>query len=516
MLIGEILSSSANRTPKRVALIGNGQELQYKDFEDAANRVANALRALKLDKGSTVAILSTNSPQYAITYFAIARAGLVSAHVSFRSTAREIAYVLNKVAARVVFFESEFADVVQQASLDVSTLRYFVAMDSDRSALLPWAITFDSFVENHDPTAPNTIVSKDDPVAITFTGGTTGLPKAVLVSHKARCATSIAAVADFGLVDSDIVIVSTPLFHTAGLFVWFTTAVMLGATVVTQKSWAAGDFINLVESHGVTAAFLVPSQLSDLVAAPEFSQSRMPSLKKIGYAGAPMGKALFERVRKAFPKVEFTENYGQSEVCPITVRRPTHVGDKFDSVGRAAKGVQLRVADSNKNFLGPGIVGEVVVRSQQAFTEYLGDPEQTAQVFQNDDDWLWTGDVGYLDEDGFLRLVDRAKDMLVSGAENIYPAEIENVLYQHQSVAECAVFGIPDERFGEVPAAHIVLKNGHTVTEQEIIDFCSQHIARFKRPRLVRFVNSLPKTAVGKIKKVEIRASYWQGRDKRI
>jgi acyl-CoA synthetase (AMP-forming)/AMP-acid ligase II len=271
-----------------------------------------------------------------------------------------------------------------------------------------------------------------------------------------------------------------------------------------------------VELEKITAAFLVPSQLNDLITNRGFSNVPLKTLRNIGYAGAPMGRALAERIRLALPGVMFTENYGQSEACPITIRCEKHGAEKRDTVGRAASNAEIGIVDEEGNLLPSGEIGDIVTRGDQVFDEYFNDPQETSEAFRLAHGWLLTGDVGFLDDDGFLTLVDRSKDMLVSGGENVYPAEIENTLYQHDAVVECAVFGIPDERWGEVPAAHVVLVSDAAVSEEELIDFCATKIARFKRPRVVRFVSELPKTAVGKIRKNELREPYWVGYEKKI
>jgi acyl-CoA synthetase (AMP-forming)/AMP-acid ligase II len=386
----------------------------------------------------------------------------------------------------------------------------------DTESRVTGAVPIDQFVTGKSAAAPAIAQEESDPLAITLTGGTTGFPKGVLVSHKARCASAVAAAGDFGLDESDIVAASTPLFHTAGLFVWFGTAVMQGASIVLPESWHPIEFSQLVEREKITAAFLVPSQLNDLITHPDFSIEPLKTLRNIGYAGAPMGRALADRIRAALPDVAFTENYGQSEACPITIRCEKHGSEKRETVGRAACNAEVGIVDDEGHMLAPGEIGDIVTRGDQVFDEYFNDPQETSDAFRLADGWLLTGDVGFLDDDGFLTLVDRSKDMLVSGGENVYPAEIENALYQHAAVVECAVFGIPDERWGEVPAAHVVLASDATVSEEELIDHCATKIARFKRPRVVKFVSELPKTPVGKIHKNELREPYWVGYEKKI
>ncbi len=514
MLIGDILHNSATRAPDRIALIGRGKRLTYAAFEKSANQVANALIDLELDKGAKVAILSTNRPAYGIVYFAIAKSPYISVHCSTRSIASELAYVLNRTEAEVLILEAQFAAVVKAALPELERPQKLILLD--QSAELDDATYIGDFVSGKSADVPDTVPGESDGFAITLTGGTTGLPKAVLVSHRARCASAIAAAEEFGLDEDDIAIASTPLFHTAGLFVWFGTAVLQGAAIVLPDAWDALRFMQIVEKEKVTAAFLVPSQLNDLITHPDFSAERLKTLRNIGYAGAPMSRALFERVRSMLPDVSFTENYGQSEACPITIRCDQHGIEKLGTVGKVTINAELGIVDQQGNLLPPGEIGDIVTRGEQVFDEYFNDPEETARAFSLPDGWLLTGDVGFIDEDGFLTLVDRSKDMLVSGAENVYPVEIENALYQHAAVAECAVFGIPDERWGEVPAAHVVLSPGASISEDDLIDFCATRIARFKRPRIVKFVSSLPKTPVGKIRKNELRAPYWEGHEKKI
>lgn len=518
MLVGEFLHTAAKRAPERVALIGRRQRLTYAEFDAEANRLANALLELRLEKGAKVAILSSNCPEYAIAYFAIARTSYVSAHCSTRSIASELAHVLNKVEAEVLFFESDFALLLEAVLPDLAKPIKMILLDrgNEQTSRPTGAEHLDDFVGGKLADRPSITLDQNDGLAITLTGGTTGFPKAVLVTHKARCASAVAAAKDFGLEETDIVVASTPLFHTAGLFVWFGTAVMVGTTIVLPDVWDPVEFMRLVEQEKITAAFLVPSQLNDLVTHPKFSARPLKTLHNIGYAGAPMGRALFERIRTALPLAAFTENYGQSEACPITIRCESHGDTKLGTVGRAASNAEIRILDQEGNLLPNGETGNIVTRGDQLFEAYFNDPVETAKAFSLPGGWLLTGDVGFIDDDGFLTLIDRSKDMLVSGGENVYPAEIENILYQHEAVDECAVFGIPDDRWGEVPAAHVVLSSDAAVTEDEVIEFCKLKIAGFKRPRVVKFVDSLPKTPVGKIRKNELRGPYWSGHEKKI
>jgi fatty-acyl-CoA synthase len=282
----------------------------------------------------------------------------------------------------------------------------------------------------------------------------------------------------------------------------------MGCTCVLQAGWNAERFISLVEEHRVTAALLVPTQITDLLDCPGFSASRLKTLRHLNYAAAPMPPTLYEKLRAALPETELIENYGQSETGPLTVRRGHHPPEKLRTVGRPASNLEIKLFDAQGREAPAGMLGEVVVRGPNLLTAYDGDPEETARLYRTGGGWLWTGDLGRLDEDGFLTLVDRSKDMIISGGENIYPTEIENALYRHPAVAECAVFGIPDERWGEVPAACVVLRAGASATPETLMEFVAGAVARFKRLRAIEMVEALPRTAVGKVQKNELRASY--------
>jgi acyl-CoA synthetase (AMP-forming)/AMP-acid ligase II len=503
MLAGELLRLAAARFPDKPALIDGDRVLAFRDFDRAANRAAHALLALGLCKGSRAALLSANAIEFAILYFGAARAGVILATPTIRATERDLVYMLNKIGAEALFYAEPLAATALGAAKQVASLKHRIALDRD---------SFAAFMARGRDEPPAVPLDLDDPLAMTFTGGTTGFPKGVLVTHRARYTTAVTCGVEFGLDERDICMIATPMFHAAGLFVWFQPAIMLGCTCVMMGGWNAGRFIDLVERHAVTGALLVPTQLADLIAHPDFSPQRLRTLRHINYAGSPMPVALYDRLTAALPNVAFTENYGQSETGPMTIRRAFHPHDRRATSGRPPHNIETKVVDTEGREVPPGVHGEIVTRGTHLLKEYWGEPEQTAALFRGGDGWLWTGDIGVRDADGFITLVDRSKDMIVSGGENIYPTEIENALFEHEAVLECAVFGIPDERLGEVPAAHVVLRAGARVTEDDLIAFTTERIARHKRPRLVRFVDRLPKTAIGKVQKNVIRAPYWQGR----
>jgi acyl-CoA synthetase (AMP-forming)/AMP-acid ligase II len=515
MLVGDWLHLAAERVPRRTAVVCGEARYDYATLEAAANRFAHAVRALGLAKGERVAIMSLNRGEYPIVHFGAAKSGCILVNLSVRYSVDELSYVLTKSGVRLLVAAPEALDAVAGALPGVPELGHLVLIGGG-DPRLPDALDFDAFIAGYPEAPPAIDMVESDPCAMSYTGGTTGFPKGVLISHKASASTVLAAMAEFGLDERDVVGAVTPMFHTAGLRVWYHPAAALGTTCVLLTGWDPAAFIDLAEREQVTAVFMVPTQLNDLIKHPAFDAARLASLRKIGFAGSPMPVALMERLLEIFPEVAFTGHLGQSETGPITVCPPWEIARRIDTIGRPVLGVEVRVMDADGNTLPPGEIGEIVTRGEHLLIEYFDEPEQTAALYKTGEGWLWTGDMGFVDDAGYFTLVDRSKDMIIAGGENIYPAEIENALYAHPAVDECSVFGIPHERLGEAPAAVVVLKPGAKATADELAEFCAGRIARFKRPRHVEFVDALPKTAVGKVQRNLLREPFWEGRARKI
>jgi acyl-CoA synthetase (AMP-forming)/AMP-acid ligase II len=259
---------------------------------------------------------------------------------------------------------------------------------------------------------------------------------------------------------------------------------------------------------------MVPTQVSMVVSDPDFDADKFSTWRKLSFAGAPMPDWVQLEIMKKLPELKLTQIYGQSEVGVLTALKHWHLPEKLGSIGRQAYNVDVAVIDQDGNHVLPGVIGEIVSRGDNVMLEYFNEPEQTAAFWRHG--WGHTDDVGTIDKNGFITLIDRSKDMIISGGENIYPKEIENCIYENSAVSECAVIGIPDEKWGEVPAAYIILKSGAMISEQEIIEHCSDKLATFKRPRLIKFVDEFPKTPIGKIQKNILRESHWKNRKKKI
>jgi acyl-CoA synthetase (AMP-forming)/AMP-acid ligase II len=512
MLTGEMLGRSAARFPNKPAILWNGTGLSYRDLNAQANQLAHALLGLGLKKGAKVAMLSRNRPEYGTVFFGVARTGYVLVNVSILYAPDELAFVLDKADVEVLIFEDLFAEKVATVRQGLPKLKHLIVI----STKSPDATAFADFIGTHSSKEPLVSLSEDDAFCMTYTGGTTGRPKGVLASHRNRVITAHTVMVEEAIDERDVVGILTPMFHVAALNIMFQPAILAGATTTMLSKWVVDDFARMARETRMTAAFMVPTQASMVVSDPAFDRANYTTWRKLSFAGAPMPDWVQRAMLEKLPDVRLTQIYGQSEIGVVTVLRDWYLPQKLGSVGRQAYNVDLQVVDTSGVPVKPGQVGEVVSRGANVMLEYYNEPDQTKAFFRLGDGWGWTGDLGVMDADGFLTLVDRSKDMIISGGENVYPMEIENILYEHPSVAECAVFGVPDEKFGEVPIAYVALKNGRDVTEGELVEHCARLLARFKRPRSVKFVRDFPKTPIGKIQKNLLREPYWAGREKKI
>lgn len=502
MLTGDMLRRSAQRFPSKTAVIWQDERLSYREVDAQANRVAHGLRALGLGKGAKVAILSRNRPEYVTAFFGASRSGCVLVNVSVLYAAEELQYVLDKADVEVLLYEDIYAEKAAAAAAQLPRLRHAFRIGSPAAGTPSWS----QLLAGQPDTAPEVDIGEDDAFCMTYTGGTTGRPKGVLASHRARAVTAHTVVVESQLHENDVAAIVTPLFHVAALNIMLQPAVLVGATVVLLPKWETRAFAQTCRQHGVTAAFMVPTQVSMVISDPQFDAADFGSWTKLNFSGAPMPDWVQRAMLDKLPRMRLTQFYGQSEMGIVAVLKHDDLPTKLGSVGRQAYNADLAVLDRDGRPVGVGEVGEICARGDNVMLEYYREPEQTRAFRAHG--WAWSGDLATVDEDGFLRLVDRSKDMIISGGENIYPKEIENVLYDHEAVAECAVFGTPDPVWGELPAAHVLLKPGSSATEAELIDYCAQRLARFKRPRFIKLVDDFPKTAIGKIQKNILRAQY--------
>ncbi len=518
--LAEVIAHQANERADAVALTyvdahGATTSQTYGELEQRSVRAANALLAAGIGRGDRVAVLAQNSPMYFELAFAASKIGAALVGLNWRLAAPEIATILGDADPGLVIVDDELAHLVSEAG-DLAR----VSADAWHRSVEE-AASDDPFADGR-VSAPN----HDDIVFILYTSGTTGVPKgAQLTNHNMAHSAWISGSAyGFGATSTNLV--AMPLFHVGGMGYGLSAFFHGGHTVLRRDADPAAIVAN-IENHGVTHAFFVPAVIQAILAVDGVEQANLDSLELLVYGAAPIGDAVLRRALDVLD-CQFLQAYGMTETAGTIVTLPPEAHDPdgdhaalLRSCGRALPWVELRIVDPDSIATGhptdaaTGEVGEIWTRSDQNTPGYRNKPEATAEAI-TPDGWLRTGDAAYADEDGYLFLFDRFKDMIISGGENVYPAEVENVLYDHAAIAEVAVIGVPDERWGETVKAVVVAKPGAQLDIGELADLCRSRLAGFKCPTSFDLAESLPRNASGKVLKTELRAPYWVGHDRRI
>ncbi|MXZ61040.1 MAG: AMP-binding protein [Acidobacteria bacterium] len=493
MELGEILRLAARRTPEKTAIIADGRRLSFEEYDRLANRFANFLIARGVGHGDRIATVLFNSPEYGVVHFGNARAGSVLVHIPPLYAPAEIAEIVERTRPRLLVVDAAVQDRIGAEVRD-AVPAVMVAGGPDFEAAL--AAVSDG--------PPDRAIDPAAPVAMTFTGGTTGRPKGAVVSHTARYVSAASTAREHQVTEQDVVGVVVPMFHAVGLMIWYQAAILRGCTAVILRRWDPAEFVAATERHGISSVFLVPVQVRDLLRSPAFDPDRLASLKNIGVGGAPTPPGLIEECRDALPHCGYTDHYGQSETGPLTILKPEETEAHAGTVGRPAAGVELRIVDGDGNSVPPGTVGELVTRGPYMMEGYFGDEDETARYFRGG--WGWTGDLGRVDEDGYVTLVGRSREIIISGGFNIHPSEVETALASHPAVEDCTVFGVPDDRWGEAPVAYVV--RAADISGDDLIAHCTDRLARYKRPREIVFVATIPRTPSGKVRKPLLRDAY--------
>ena len=499
MTLGEILRLAALRAPRKTAASAGERQLDFREYDRLANRFANFLIACGVQPGDRIASLLFNSLEYGVVHFGNARAGSVLVHIPPLYAAAEIAEILERTQPRVLVVDSAVRD---RLSADVLSVIPTVIVTGVPT--LDGALPFDDAIAAQPDTPPGRDIEPAAPVAMTFTGGTTGRPKGAVVSHTARFVSASSTAREHQITAQDVVGAVTPMFHAVGLMIWYQASILAGCTAVIFRKWDPAEFIAATERHGISSVFLVPVQVRDLLRSPAFDRDRLASLKNLGVGGAPTPPGLIEQCREALPHCGYTDHYGQSETGPLTILKPWDTESHSGTVGQPAAGVDLRIVDPDGNPVATGAVGELVARGPFLMEGYFEDDEETARYFR--DGWGWTGDLAKSDEDGYITLVGRSREIIISGGFNIHPSEVETALASHPAVEDCTVFGVPDERWGEAPVAYVV--RSAEVTADALIAHCTDQLARYKRPREIVFVDTIPRTPSGKVRKPPLRDAY--------
>ncbi|MEU2627388.1 long-chain fatty acid--CoA ligase [Kitasatospora sp. NPDC007106] len=476
----------------------------YAQVDEISGRVANGLRALGLERGDKVAVHLPNVPQFLFTYFGILKAGLTMVPLNPLLRAPEIAYHLDDSDAKLLVTFESFADEALRGARQVAGVTTYVVTSPSGAGLPAGTVHYDELCSGED-TGEIEPTDADDTAALLYTSGTTGRPKGAELTHFQLYMNCTVAGELFGFREDDVAVAVLPLFHVFGLSSVLNACVRYGGTMALVPRFEQESVLDAVERHGCTVFSGVPTMYVALLSA-DTSGRDLRSLRVGVSGGAAIPGEVIRAFEERFPGVVVLEGYGLSETASTTTFNTSAEARKVLSIGRPIWGVQVRVVDENDEELppGPDHVGEIVVRGHNVMKGYYKRPEATAEAFRNG--WFHTGDLAYADEDGYLFVVDRKKDLIIRGGYNVYPREVEEVLFTHPAVAEAAVVGRPHERLGEDVLAYVALKPGASATPEEIAGYCKDRVAAYKYPREVRLVDALPKGPTGKILKKALRS----------
>jgi acyl-CoA synthetase (AMP-forming)/AMP-acid ligase II len=500
--------------PDQVAIRFEDRSITWSALNDRIRRVAAGLAAHGVEKGDRIAILMTNRPEFVEVALAANAIGAIGVPLNFRLAPHEAAYILGHSAAKVLVTDALLAPLGAAATAAADpapTLTVVAGADSTADGV----VSYDSLATTaNEP--PYTEIDERDVALIMYTSGTTGRPKGAMLTHLNLLMQSITAIrAGRSYGDDTVGLVNVPLFHIAGIGA-MPSALMIGARVVIMPTapFDAKATLDVVEGEKVTSLFLVPSQWQVLCADPT-STERCRSLRTISWGAAPATVSLLQDMAKTFPYSEIVSVFGQTEMSPVTTSLPSEEAiRKIGSVGKAIPTIVARVVDDNMNDVAPGEVGEIVYRGPTLMAGYWHDPEATAEAYRGG--WFHSGDLVRADDEGFLYVVDRKKDMIISGGENIYCAEVENVLAAHPAVLDVAVIGAKHDRWGETPVAVVVPADAASPpTLDELVDFTRDKLASYKKPTVLVLLGELPRNAAGKVVKHELRAKYGEPRPTR-
>lgn len=505
LFLTDFLDRRANLTPDRVALrdAASGRAITYAAWNAAANRTANFLRSLGVGAGDRVAVYASNCVEYLDVWMACAKTGAVLQNLNWRLTARELVHLVNDAAPGVLIYSEEFAAGVAAIRAGSPGVQHFVALGRPEAAGdVPFA------AREGEPAAlvgGRPELGPDAPWVICYTGGTTGLPKGAILTHLNMTWNSVNTITSWGLGPDDVAVLNAPLFHTGGLNVFTLPLVHAGGASIVCKGFDVAQAFELIEHGGVTVFFGVPTMFVLMQEHPGWQQADFSRLRIVISGGAPCPAPVFE---KFWAKgVDFKTGYGLTEAGPNTFWLPPgDVRRKPGSVGKPVFHVDAKIIDAAGAECAPGVPGELLVRGPHVSPGYWNDPAASAAALR--DGWLHTGDLAARDDEGYYSIVGRLKDMIISGGENVYPAEVESVMHAHPAVAEAALVGKPDETWGEVGLAIVVLRPGLALSEGELVAFLRERLAKYKVPKSVVFADELPKTGPGKIDKRALVARF--------
>jgi fatty-acyl-CoA synthase len=508
--LGDLTRRTARRVPDKLAIVDGATRLTFAELDAVVDRTAAALAAAGLGKGDRLALLCHNCWQFAVLNFAAARAGVVLVPVNFMLGGEEIAFILDHSGAAAFVVEDALVPTAEKALAAADgavATRVVVRLTDGSDGALPEGWTDAQEWFDHDGTAPEVPVADDDPVRMMFTSGTESRPKGALLSSRSLLWQYVSCAIDGNMTADDVELHTLPLYHCAQLDCFLGTDVYLGATSIILPAPDPAAILRTIEAERVTKFFAPPTVWIGLLRCPDFDSTDLSSLRKGYYGASPMPIAVLEEIQRRLPDVDLWNFYGQTEMAPLaTILGPDEQLAYAGSAGRAALNVETRIVDEADRPVPAGTVGEIVHRSPHATLGYYRDEEKTAEAFR--EGWFHSGDLGYVDEAGRLYVVDRKKDMIKTGGENVASREVEEAIYRLDGVAEVAVFGISHPRWVEAVAAVVVPKEGVTLTSEAVLEHARSVLAPYKVPKYVVVAEALPKNPSGKILKRELRDAH--------
>lgn len=505
--LADVLRRSAQRVPNKTAIICGSTQWTYAEFDALVSRLAAGLSQLGVVQGERVAILARNSHGFAAMRFALARLGAVLVPINFMLKADEVAYILRHAGARVLATDSGLAELARAAAgLDTQVTEFVWIPAEDESEPAVGMHSFHDLSACTEPVPDNTLAS-NDLLQIVYTSGTESSPKGAMLTHDAVLWQYVSCVASAEIAAHDTMLHALPLYHCAQLDVFFGPGIFVGTTNIITAKPVPDNLLMLLERFKISSFFAAPTVWIALLRSPLLDAGRLASLVKGYYGASIMPVEVLRELTTRLPAVRLWNMYGQTEIAPLaTMLPPEDQLRKPGSCGRAVLNVETRVVNDDMQDVAAGEVGEIVHRSPHLMLGYLNDEERTRAAFEGD--WFHSGDLGIIDDEGYISVVDRKKDMIKSGGENVASREVEEMIYRLPEVSEVAVIGLPDPQWVEAVTAVIVLKAGQTLTEDAVKAFCRVHMASFKAPKRVVFTDTLPKNPSGKLLKRELRSRY--------
>ncbi|WP_112664420.1 class I adenylate-forming enzyme family protein [Microvirga flavescens] len=502
--LADMLDNNAWKHPDETAFVWNDKRITHSQFHERVSRLASALHRLGLKRQDRVGILSQNSLAFQEVYGSCEISGFICATVNWRLAPPEMVHIINDSAPKVLIFEAAYAATVAAMRAQLTTIENYICIDGS----IDFASDYEEVLASGDASGVPFRPSSDDVAFLIYTSGTTGRPKGVMLSQAGQVAAAEILGSDQRNSPADRLLIMMPLFHIGAKIIQLAQHWRAG-TVVIQKGFDAQAILSAIEEEKITVTHMAPTMIQSLLDSPHMGTTDTSSLRMIVYAAAPMPIPVLKRGLKLLGPV-FQQQFGQTEGIGTTLLAHQHRPDGTDrdreiltSVGQASPRVNVRIVDENGEDVPRGSVGEILLTSPGVMKGYWNNTVATLETLR--DGWVHTGDVGKLDDEGFLYLVDRKKDMIISGGENIYSREVEEAIVSHHAVSEVAVIGVPDEKWGEAVMAVVVVKPGASTTSEEIVDHCRTQIASYKKPRHVTFVDEIVKLPSGKIDKVGLR-----------